>query len=135
MKQAKQVAEWHHKFGVPISEYPKTLQLDRVELRNNILVEEVKELYRATKEQDIDGIADALADCLFVLLGTACECGLHTYMEKIFDEVHRSNMSKLDENGNPIFRKDGKVLKSKLFTPPNFKHKFPHPKYETNEQQ
>ncbi len=115
----KKLIEWHLKFGVPVLDKPQVPLYARIRLRHDILVEEVNELYKAMLDENIVEVADAIADCLYVLLGTACECGLQNHIEEIFNEVHRSNMSKLDENGKPIYRSDGKVLKSKLFTPPN----------------
>lgn len=119
MKQVDMLVDWHTKFGVPVLDKPQIPDFKRIELRNNILVEEVKELYSAMLDENLVQTADAIGDVLYVLIGTACECGLHNHLERIFDEVHRSNMSKLDENGNPVKREDGKILKSKLFTPPN----------------
>jgi predicted HAD superfamily Cof-like phosphohydrolase len=66
-------------------------------------------------------IADALGDMLYILFGTALKHGLQHKLEAVFDEIHRSNMSKLDENGAPVVRADGKILKSTLYTPPNIK--------------
>lgn len=66
---------------------------------------------------DIVGIADALADLVYVVYGTAVEYGIN--MQPISDEVHRSNMSKLGEDGKAIHRVDGKVLKGPNFTPPD----------------
>lgn len=63
-------------------------------------------------------VADALADIHYVLMGTVLEFGLQDKYPEIFREVHRSNMSKLDENGKPLYREDGKVIKSNLYTKP-----------------
>lgn len=119
MKQQEQVKEWHERFGIPVGVTADIPAEPRITLRHNILQEEVNELYAAMINGDIIKTADGIADCMYVLLGTACECGLHKFMEQVFDEVHRSNMSKLDENGLPVYREDGKVLKSKLFSPPD----------------
>lgn len=119
MKQALQVMQWHYKFKVPVADKPIIPPHERIMLRHDILQEEVNELYVAMQRGDIVAVADGIADILYVALGTACECGLQHKLEEIFNEVHRSNMSKLDELGNPIFREDGKVLKSKLYSPPN----------------
>ena len=70
---------------------------------------------------DIVEIADALTDMLYVLLGTFIAHGLQDIAEELFAEVHRSNMSKLDEQGKPIFREDGKVLKSDQFSDPDLR--------------
>lgn len=122
-KMVAQVLEWHKKFGVDIGEQPKFIQPARFEMRQTILEEEVEELSLAffTARNNLPEIADALCDIMYVVIGTAIEFGLQDKFEDLFDEVHRSNMSKLDENGNPVKRGDGKILKSELFSPPNLK--------------
>lgn len=116
-----QVLEWHRKFGVPVGNRPTPIEYHRLLMRDNILIEEVKELYAAGVKKDILEVADAICDVLYVAIGTAIEFGLHEKLDTLFDEVHRSNMSKLDESGKPIVRGDGKILKSKLFSPPDLK--------------
>ena len=65
--------------------------------------------------------ADALGDKLYILCGTIIEHNLQDKIEDIFNEIHRSNMSKLDSNGNPVFREDGKIIKGENYFPPNLK--------------
>lgn len=117
------VLDWHKKFGVDVGGKPKMLQPSRFQMRHNILKEEVDELEEAfwLKDKTVVDVADAICDILYVIIGTAIEFGLHDKLPELFAEVHRSNMSKLDENGNPVRRDDGKILKSKLFSPPNLK--------------
>lgn len=123
MKQLQQVIEWHEKFKVPIGMMPSAPEWQRQDLRLRLLNEEVKEfgkelsLLRGTVK--MDKVAKELADVLYVLLGTVVEFGLQDVFEDVFDRVHESNMSKLDENGNPIFREDGKILKSNLYKEPD----------------
>jgi predicted HAD superfamily Cof-like phosphohydrolase len=81
----------------------------------------VLELHEAWSNKDIVEVADAITDCLYILFGTAIEFGLQDKLEDFFDEVHGSNMSKLDENGKPIYRNDGKVLKSEKYYKPDLK--------------
>ena len=81
--------------------------------------EENEEYLEATLNNDIVEVADALGDMLYVLCGTMIEHGMQDLMEEVFEEIHRSNMSKLDENGNPIYREDGKVIKGPNFSKPN----------------
>ena len=76
---------------------------------------------KAAKNNDIVEIADALGDQLYILCGTILRHGLQDKIIEVFEEIQRSNMSKLDENGNPIYREDGKVLKSNLYFRPNIK--------------
>lgn len=118
MKELKNVNEFHQAFGVNVLENPEIPEKERCELRQNILQEEVDELKKAWEEGNIVEVADALADIHYVLMGTVLEFGLQDKYEEIFKEVHRSNMSKLDINGKPIYREDGKVIKSELYTRP-----------------
>ena len=90
-------------------------------LRYNLIKEENEEYLDACKNGDIVEIADALGDQLYILFGTILKHGLQHKIEEVFDEIQRSNMSKLDEQGQPIFREDGKILKSNLYFRPNIK--------------
>jgi predicted HAD superfamily Cof-like phosphohydrolase len=90
-------------------------------LRYNLLKEENEEYLEACKRGDLVEIADALGDLLYITYGTILKHGLQHKIEEVFDEIHRSNMSKLDENGQPIFREDGKVLKSNRYFKPDIK--------------
>ena len=83
--------------------------------------EENSEYLEAAKNGDIIEVADALGDQLYILCGTILKHGLQHKIVEIFNEIQRSNMSKLDINGNPIYREDGKVLKSSLYFRPNIK--------------
>jgi predicted HAD superfamily Cof-like phosphohydrolase len=83
--------------------------------------EENEEYLEAVQNNDLIEIADALGDMLYILCGTILEHGLQHKIEEVFDEIQRSNMSKLDEQGQPIFREDGKILKSNLYFRPNIK--------------
>ncbi len=81
--------------------------------------EELIEYFDACKDGDLIEVADALADQLYILLGTMISHGMQDVIEDIFDEVHRSNMSKLGEDGKPIYREDGKILKGPNYSPPD----------------
>ena len=83
--------------------------------------EENEEYLEAAKNNDIVEIADALGDQLYILCGTILRHGLQHKIEEVFNEIQRSNMSKLDEFGKPIYREDGKVLKSSLYFIPDIK--------------
>jgi predicted HAD superfamily Cof-like phosphohydrolase len=93
------------------------IPLDLAQLRVELLREEVDELAKAAREVDIVEIADALADIVYVAYGSAVTYGID--LDAVLTEVHRSNMSKLDRLGRPVFRADGKVAKSELYTPPD----------------
>ena len=90
-------------------------------LRYNLMVEENREYLDACKEGDLVEIADALGDQLYVLIGSILRHGLKHKIEEVFNEIHASNMSKLDANGKPIFREDGKILKGDNYFKPNLK--------------
>ena len=83
--------------------------------------EENEEYLDAAKKGDLIEIADALGDMLYILCGTILKHGLQHKIADVFQEIQRSNMSKLDKNGNPIYREDGKVLKSDLYFKPDIK--------------
>ena len=83
--------------------------------------EENEEYLDACKNGDLVEVADALGDQLYILCGTILKHGLQNKIEEVFDEIQRSNMSKLDINGNPIFREDGKILKGENYFKPNIK--------------
>lgn len=117
-KQLLQVRAFQTAFGAEMPEKPTMLEETRAKLRQKLLQEEVTELKKAETMEDV---ADALGDILYIALGTIHEYGIADRMIMIFDEIHSSNMSKLGPDGNPIYRKDGKVLKPEGWTPPNIK--------------
>lgn len=95
------------------------------ELRIDLIDEELNELREATEKQDLVGIADALTDLLYVVYGSGHAYGID--LDACFQEVHRSNLSKLDENSQPIYREDGKVLKGPAYSPPDLESIIGHP--------
>ena len=82
--------------------------------------EENEEYLIAVQNNDLTEIADALGDMLYILCGTIIEHGLQDKIEAVFEEIQRSNMSKLDENGKPVYREDGKVMKGSNYFKPDF---------------
>ncbi|MGV6832010.1 MAG: pyrophosphohydrolase domain-containing protein [bacterium] len=88
-------------------------------LRYKLMREENEEYLEAANNEDLVEIADALGDMLYILCGTIIEHGLQHKIEEVFDEIQRSNMSKLGEDGEPIYREDGKVLKGPNYFKPN----------------
>lgn len=113
------VKEFHEVFGLEFHEQPTTEVSDRiVQLRHRLMQEENDEYLEACEQKNLTLIADALGDKMYILLGTIIAHGLQHKITEVFEEIHRSNMSKLDENGKPIYREDGKILKSnKYFLP------------------
>ena len=120
-KHLKQVMEFQDTFDKTygLNKEPLIPNEEVIDLRIKLLTEEIQELAKAFYKNDMVGVADALTDIQYILDGTILHCGLQDKMEALSDEVHRSNMSKLDENGNVIYRKDGKILKSNMYSKPN----------------
>ena len=120
-KQLKAVRIFHETYGLGVSEEMKAdLGTLKNELRFNLMKEENEEYLEAVQNNDIVEIADALGDMLYILCGTILEHGLQHKIEEVFDEIQRSNMSKLGEDGKPIYREDGKVMKGPNYFKPNF---------------
>ena len=117
----KSVAEFHEVFKIGNADKITLLDEKNYTLRFNLIKEENEEYLEACKNNDIVEIADALGDQLYILCGTILKHGLQHKIEEVFDEIHRSNMSKLDENGKPIYREDGKVMKSDRYFRPDIK--------------
>jgi predicted HAD superfamily Cof-like phosphohydrolase len=115
-----QVRDFHDAFRLPVRIAPSTdLPESEIELRFNLMKEENEEYLEAAKNGDIVEIADALGDMLYILCGTINAHGLQDKMAAVFEEIQRSNMSKLDDNGQPIYREDGKVMKSSNYFKPD----------------
>jgi predicted HAD superfamily Cof-like phosphohydrolase len=120
-KQLDAVREFHTSFGLGVSEIPRADLGEAVNLlRFNLMKEENEEYLEAVQNKDIVEIADALGDMLYILCGTIIEHGLQHKIEEVFNEIQRSNMSKLDANGKPIYREDGKVMKGPNYFKPDF---------------
>jgi predicted HAD superfamily Cof-like phosphohydrolase len=109
---------FHAAFNLPRQALP-SLAIDEslAKTRIALLEEEVGEYLEAVSESDLVGIVDALADIVYVIFGTAVTYGID--LDRVLSEVHRSNMSKLDRDGKPLVRADGKVIKSDQYFPPD----------------
>lgn len=114
------VKEFHTSFGIDHKSEP-TAALDEktINLRHRLMAEENDEYLEAAKNNNLVQVADALGDKLYILCGTIISHGLQHKIVEVFEEIHRSNMSKLDADGKPIYREDGKVMKSELYFLPN----------------
>ncbi len=114
------VETFHNAFGIE-NHYQPTAALSaaEVQLRYDLMKEENDEYLEAAQRGDLIEVADALGDQLYILCGTILRHGLQHKIVEVFEEIQRSNMSKLDENGKPIYREDGKVLKSALYFRPD----------------
>lgn len=115
------VHHFHETFQIGNANTPTLINERDYTLRYNLIKEENEEYLEACEKGDLVEIADALGDQLYILFGTILKHGLQHKIEEVFDEIQLSNMSKLDEQGNPIFREDGKILKSNLYFRPNIK--------------
>ncbi len=113
------VTEFHDAFGLDNNNIPTVaLKKDIIKLRHRLMIEETREYYQAAIKGDLVETIDALGDMLYILCGTIITHGCQELIEEVFKEIHRSNMSKLNMDGKPIYRKDGKVIKSKNYSPP-----------------
>lgn len=113
------VEQFHDSFGIENNYSPTIISENDYKLRYHLMKEENEEYLAAAETNNLVEIADALGDQLYILCGTLLKHGLQHKIEEVFFEIQRSNMSKLDENGKPIYREDGKILKSKLYFKPN----------------
>ena len=117
------VETFHDSFGIENHyELKSDLTAKEVQLRFDLMKEENEEYLEAVQNNDLIEIADALGDMLYILCGTILEHGLQHKIEEVFDEIQRSNMSKLGEDGNPIYREDGKVMKGPNYFKPSFEN-------------
>ena len=122
MEMIKHVESFHESFGISNNHSPTTeVSKNEMLLRYNLMKEENEEYLQAAREGDMVEVADALGDMLYILCGTILKHGMQHKIHEVFEEIQRSNMSKLDKDGNPIYREDGKVLKSDQYFKPNIK--------------
>ena len=113
------VKEFMQKFKQEVKSKPSFPDDNIIKLRINLIKEELLELEEALNQKNIEETADALTDILYVTYGAGHAFGID--LDKCFDEVQKSNMSKLDKFGNPIYNDQGKVMKGPLYFKPNFK--------------
>jgi predicted HAD superfamily Cof-like phosphohydrolase len=119
------VAEFHEAFGIENFDAPNAnLTPEQVQLRYDLMREENEEYLEAALKKDIVKIADALGDQLYILCGTLLTHGLQNKIVEVFEEIQRSNMSKLGTDGKPIYRNDGKILKGENYFRPNIRKIF-----------
>ena len=116
------VKNFHESFGINNEEKPnENLSEETVNLRFDLMREENEEYLEAAKNNDLIEIADALGDQLYILCGTILSHGMQYKIEEVFEEIQKSNMSKLGQDGKPIYREDGKVLKGPNYFKPDIK--------------
>ena len=105
-------------FGQEVKIKPSFPNKKIIDLRYSLIEEELSELKTAIKDNDITEIADALTDILYVTYGAGTAFGID--LDKCFEEVHNSNMSKLGPDGKPIYNESGKVMKGPKYFKPDF---------------
>lgn len=115
------VQKFHDSYKVPAAQSPILVDHELALLRFKLMEEENQEYLDACMDQDLTEIADALGDKLYILAGTIITHGMQHIIVDVFNEIHRSNMSKLGEDGQPIFREDGKILKGPDYFKPDLK--------------
>jgi len=121
-EKLKAVEKFHATFGLDIQQVPNAnLSKEKIQLRYDLMKEENSEYFMAAKNGDLIEVADALGDMLYILCGTILEHGMQYKIEEVFNEIQRSNMSKLGANGKPIYREDGKVMKGPNYFKPDLK--------------
>jgi predicted HAD superfamily Cof-like phosphohydrolase len=114
------VTKFHTAFKLNMNSKPiADIGEDRNLLRFNLMKEENEEYLEAANNNDLIEVADALGDMLYILCGTIIEHGMQDKIEEVFNEIQKSNMSKLSDDGKPIYREDGKVLKGSNYFKPN----------------
>ena len=118
--QLEAVKIFYEFYNLNYKESPTTnIGTDKINLRFNLMAEENEEYLEAAKNNDLIEVADALGDMLYILCGTIIEHGMQDKIEEVFDEIQKSNLSKLGENGKPIYREDGKVMKGPNYFKPD----------------
>lgn len=124
-KRLKAVEEFHSAFGLGIAAAPTVeLSSEKIKLRYELMKEENEEYFEAAQKGDLTEVADALGDMLYILCGTILEHGMQDKIEEVFEEIQRSNMSKLGTDGKPVYREDGKVLKGPNYFKPDLEKFF-----------
>ena len=119
MSNFTDVKKFMQTFGQEVKNRPSFPEEKIQNLRIKLIDEELKEFREAIKNKDIVEVADALTDILYVTYGAGHAFGID--LDKCFHEVQNSNMSKLDENGSPIYNKDGKVMKGPKYFKPDLR--------------
>ena len=119
MSNFEDVKTFMETFGQIVRTKPQFPDEKTIQLRLNLIKEELSELEEAIKNKNLKEIADALTDILYVTYGAGYAYGIN--LDKCFKEVQRANMSKLGEDGKPIYNEKGKVMKGPNYTKPNLK--------------
>ena len=129
------VHQFHTAFNLNIKDTPTVaISEDRKKLRFELMKEENEEYLEAAENNDLVEVADALGDMLYILCGTILKHGMQDVIIDVFNEIQASNMSKLGDDGKPVLREDGKILKGPGYFRPNLS-KFINQSYEKKENE
>lgn len=119
-RMIQDVEKFNIAFGLPVRNKPTIPRNDEITLMDDLMKEEVGETYEALMEtEDLVEVADGLGDQLYILLGNIIRCGMQDKIVEVFQEIQRSNMSKLGSDGKPVVRPDGKILKGLNYSKPD----------------
>ena len=119
MSNFEDVKKFMKTFGQKVITKPQFPDEKTMNLRFDLIKEELNELEQAMKQKDLKEVADALTDILYVTYGAGYAYGID--LDKCFKEVQKANMSKLGEDGKPIYNDKGKVMKGPNYSAPNLK--------------
>jgi predicted HAD superfamily Cof-like phosphohydrolase len=119
-RKLNMVSEFNKTYEIPIRKTPSKIHKDEYSLNYRLMLEELDEYLVACEDEDMVEIADAVVDMMYILYGIILRHGLSTVIFDMFEEVHKSNMSKL-ENGKVLRRTDGKIMKGSEYFKPNLK--------------
>ena len=119
MSNFEDVKKFMKTFGQIVRTKPQFPDEETMQLRYDLIKEELNELEQAMKTKDLKEVADALTDILYVTYGAGYAYGIN--LDKCFKEVQRANMSKLGKDGKPIYNDRGKVMKGPNYLAPNLK--------------
>ncbi len=115
----EKVIQFMNTYGQEVKRKAEFPDATTTHLRVDLIEEELNELKEAIADEDLVEVADALTDILYVVYGAGAAFGIN--LDVCFNEVHRSNMSKLDKDGKPIYREDGKIMKGPNYSEPDLK--------------
>lgn len=118
-KEQEMVREFHKAFGSEMADHPQEVSEAEAALRIHLMEEELREVITAIAYEDIVSLAKEFADLLYVVYGAASAYGVD--MEPVFKAVHKSNMTKMPEDGMVKYREDRKIIKPATYEPPDIK--------------
>lgn len=116
--------EFNKAFGIPYNTEPTNIDTKLVDLRFSLMFEENQEYHIAGVAKNLVEVADGLGDKLYILIGSIVAHGMQDIIIDVFNEIHRSNMTKVDLDGKVTRRSDGKIMKPASYQKPNLKQFF-----------